>query len=422
MAQIYALRRMVLPVGRRIVDAMTTLADLPCIDYDHLTDPAEAHRLIADARAQAPIAMGPYGPQVLTYDLARCVLRDPRFVTAPALGLAARGVTSGPLWDRGANNILGLDGATHHRLRRLVSKAFSPRAAERLRSLIVDVITDLVEPLTTAGRCDVVTDIARSYPTPIICALLGAPAQDWKLFSQWSDDIKKVFEPNAAEDAPLILAAWAELDAYLEELIARRRACLTDDLISDLIRAEDDGDRLTHDELLMLSATLLGAGTDTTRNQLAAAVQALAAHPCQWTALAQHPELAADAVHELMRYHPITFGVPRQAAEDVELAGVRIPAGTLVLANTAAANRDPEVYDEPDRLDIGRLGPPAILSFGGGVHYCLGAHLARVELIEALRVITARLPNARQVGPGPWPSMAGITGPLSVPLEFDIVN
>jgi cytochrome P450 len=395
-------------------------AGLPTFAYDHLTDPDEAHRIIADARGQAPIAIGPYGPEVLSYDLVRRVLRDDRFVTADGLGLAARGVTSGPLWDRATANILGLDGPVHHRLRRLVSKAFAPRGAERLRSLIIEIITGLVEPFTTVGRCDVVSDIARRYPTPIICALLGAPPEDWQLFSEWTDDIKKFLEANVANDAPVILAAWDELDAYLEDLIARRRASLTDDLISDLIRAEDDGDRLTHDELLMLCATLLGAGTDTTRNQLAAAVQVLCAHPDQWALLGRHPELATNAVHELMRYYPITFGTIRQAAEDIELAGVCIPAGTLVLANTAAANRDADVYAHPDRVDITREDPPAMLNFGGGVHYCLGAHLARLELTEALRVITHRMPNPRRTGAAPWKAISGITGPTTLPLEFDI--
>jgi cytochrome P450 len=394
-------------------------AGLPAIAYDHLTDPEEAHRILADARRQAPIAIGRYGPEVLSYEAVRTVLRDNRFVTAQGLGLDAQGVTSGPLWDRATANILGLDGAMHHRLRRLVSKAFAPRAAERLRTVAAEIISGLVQPYITVGHCDVVSDIARSYPTPVICALLGAPATDWQLFSDWVDDIKKIFEWNIAEDEPLILTAWNELDAYLEILINHRRESLTDDLISDLIRAEDDGDRLTHEELIMLCGTLLGAGTDTTRNQLAAAVGALCAHPDQWALLAEHPELAPDAVHELMRYRPIIFGTLRRAAEDVELAGVRIPAGTLVAVNIATANRDACVVDDPDRLDITRQSAAAILNFGGGVHYCLGAHLARLELTEALRVMTQRMPNARQTGPSPWNGMAGITGPLTVPLEFD---
>jgi cytochrome P450 len=394
-------------------------AGLPTIAYDHLTDPVEAHRIIGHARKQAPIAIGPHGPELLSYELVRTVLRDPRFITAHGLGLDMQGITSGPLWERATANILGLDGEAHHRLRRLVAKAFAPRGAERLRTVVVDVITELVDPLTLIGHCDVVTDIARRYPTPIICALLGAPREDWQLFSEWTDDIKKLFDWNVANDGPAIVTAWDELDAYLEDMIARRRQTLSDDLISDLIRAEDDGDRLTHDELLMLAATLLGAGTDTTRNQLAAAVQVLCNHPDQWALLAQHPELAPNAVHEVMRYCPIVFGTIRRAADDVELGGVTIPAGTLVLANTAAANRDPAVYTAPERLDITREDPPAMLTFGGGVHYCLGAHLARLELTGALRVITQRMHNPRRTGPAPWKTITGITGPISLPIEFD---
>jgi cytochrome P450 len=394
-------------------------AGLPSIAYDHLHNPDEAHRIIGRARQQAPIAVGPHGPEVLSYELVRTVLRDPRFITARGLGLDLQGITSGPLWDRATQNILGLEGEQHHRLRRLVSKAFAPRGAEQLRTLIVDVITELVDPLTHIGHCDVVADIACRYPTPIICALLGAPRQHWQMFCDWIDDIKKLFDWNVGNDGPAIVAAWDQLDAYLEGMIARRRQTLTDDLISDLIRAEDDGDHLNHGELLMLAATLSAAGTDTTRNQLAAAVQVLCDHPDQWALLGKHPELASNAVHELMRYYPIIFGTVREAAEDVELAGVTIPAGVLVLANSASANRDPDAYDDPDRLDITREGPAAMLTFGGGVHYCLGAHLARLELEEALRVITRRMPNPHRTGPAPWKAIIGITGPTTLPIEFD---
>jgi hypothetical protein len=136
-------------------------------------------------------------------------------------------------------------------------------------------------------------------------------------------------------------------------------------------------------------------------------------HADQWTFLAEHPDLAPNAVEEVMRYYPIIFNTLRQAIDDVALAGVTIPAGTLIIANTAAANRDPGVFDEPDRLDITRDGPAAMLTFGGGIHYCLGAHLARIELTEALRVITARMPNPRRTGPAPWKPITGICGPTT---------
>jgi cytochrome P450 len=185
-----------------------------------------------------------------------------------------------------------------------------------------------------------------------------------------------------------------------------------------MMRAEVEGDRLTHDELLTLAATLLMAGTDTTRNQLAAAVQVFCDHPEQWRLLAERPELAVQAVHEVMRYCPIILNTMRVPVDDVELAGVTIPAGTLVIANTAAANRDPAVYPDPDRFDITREDAPAMLTFGGGMHYCLGAHLARIELAEALTTMARRMPDIRSTGPVPWKSMTGITGPVSLPVEF----
>ena len=264
-----------------------------------------------------------------------------------------------------------------------------------------------------------VTDIARHTRSRSSARCWAHPARTGTCSPSWADDISKAFGVNVAEETPAILRAWEQLEAYVEDLIAARRHSLTDDLISELIRAEDDGDRLTHDELVNLVAILLNAGTDTTRNQLAAAVQVLCDHPDQWALLAEHPELAPQAVEELIRHTPIVFTSLRRATDDVELGGVLISAGTFVIANTASANRDPSVYDDPDRLDITRDAPPAILTFGGGVHYCLGAHLARLELVEALRVITRRIHNPRRTGPAPWKPIIGISGPTTLPIEFD---
>ena len=394
-------------------------AGLPVIDYGHAQHPDEAHDILHAARRQAPIALGPYGPELLTYELVHATLRDPRFRVPQGMFLAAQGITSGPLWDRVAANIVSIDGADHHRLRRLVCRAFTPRATAQLGAAIVDVITDLVDRHADRGHCEVVNDIARQYPIPIICALLGAPAADWELFSRWTDDIFKAFSWSAAAETPVILAAWDELDAYIDDMVARRRRSLSDDLISELIRAEDGGDRLDESELRMLVAGLLMAGTDTTRNQLAGSVHVLCDHPDQWALLAAHPELAANAVEETMRHSPIAFSTLRIALEDVELAGVAIPAGTLVIVNTGAANRDPAVHEGPDRLDITRQGSPPIQTFGGGTHYCLGANLARRELAEALAVMARRMPDARRTGPAPWRPLTGMSGPTALPIEFE---
>jgi cytochrome P450 len=189
--------------------------------------------------------------------------------------------------------------------------------------------------------------------------------------------------------------------------------------VSDLIRAEHDGDRLSAEELRMMAAGLLLAGTDTTRNQVAASIDVLCDHPEQWGLLRDQPDLALPAVDETMRHSPVASATMRAATEDVELAGVVIPAGTTVLANTAAANRDPAIYDDPDRFDITRQGVPPILTFGAGVHYCLGANLARLEIAEALKAATRRIANPRRTGPAPWKPLITLSGPTSLPIAFD---
>jgi cytochrome P450 len=404
-----------------IVDTMTDdIAEmaLPTIVYDGYSAPEEFHDALAKAQRVGPIALGPLGPELLSYDLVRTVLRDPRFIMPTGVSLAMQGITSGPVWDRVAKLLMGLDGRQHQRLRRLVAKAFNRRGAEQMRSACIEVITELVEAHAAVGRCDIVADIARPYPVQIICALLGAPRHDWALFSGWADDISKVLGTDVAEDTPAIVRAWGELEGYVEELIAARRHCLTDDLISQLLRAEDDGDRLNYDELVNLVVMLLNAGTHTTRNQLAAAIQVLCDHPDQWELLAAQPELAPQAVEELMRHSPAVFAVARKTVVDVEFGGVAFPAGSFVMANTAAANRDPAVYENPERLDIARGCRPPMLAFGGGVGYCLGAYLARVELTEAVRVITRRIQNPRLTRPAPWKPPVGITGPITLAIEF----
>jgi cytochrome P450 len=392
------------------------LPDLAYFDPAYQDDP---HRLNAAALGQGPVAIGPLGPEVLAYDLVQIVLRDPRFRMPKGLGLEAQGITSGPLWDRAVSSLLSLDGEEHHRLRRLVSRSFTARAAEGLNAKMAEVITRLVDAVAAVGRCDVAADIARPYPIPIICQLLGAPSDDRERLSAWTDEVFKIFNFNVANDAPDILRAFDELDHHIDSMIDERRHAPADDLISELIRVEDEGDRLSHDELKMLISAILTGGTDTTRNQLAAAVQVFCDYPDQWRLLAERPELAPQAVDEVMRHTPIVLRTMRVAIEDVELGGLTIPAGTLVGANTAAANRDRAVYAEPHTFDIRRGGPAPALTFGGGIHYCLGAHLAKAELAEALVVMARRMPNIRRVGPAPWKPIIGVTGPITLPVEFD---
>ncbi|OBG89685.1 cytochrome [Mycobacterium sp. E136] len=396
-------------------------AGLPTLSYDITATPQEIYPQFQAALRQAPVALGPIGPEVLSYELARTVLRDPRFGIPKGIHLSAHGITSGELWDRVTHSILNMDGEEHRRLRGLVSKAFTPRATARMDPTIHTVVNEFIDRVVHDGRCEFVDDIARPYPIPVICALLGAPRQDWQRFSRWAEDIFKIvsFDCDLAAEEPTVLRAWDEFDRYIDDMIAHRRRDLTDDLLSELIRAEDDGDRLDASELRMLAFSVLIAGTDTTRSQLAASMQVLCEHPDQWALLRDDPSLAMRAVEETMRHSPSMCSTVRTVADDVAIGDYTFPAGTFIIVNTYAANRDPAVYDDPTRFDITRSDPPPILTFGGGAHYCLGANLARRELCEALIIIAHRMPNPRLAGPAPWKPLLGMSGPTSLPLEFD---
>ncbi|MFZ0833918.1 MAG: cytochrome P450 [Mycobacterium sp.] len=397
-------------------------AGLPTLDYDFRATPQEIYPQFRAAQRVAPVALGPVGPEVLSYELARTVLGDPRFGIPPGIHLTAHGITSGELWDRVTRSILCMEGAEHRRLRSLVSRAFTPRATARMDETIHKVINGLIDAVEADRSCEFVEAIARPYPIPVICALLGAPREDWKLLSTWAEDIFKVvsFDIDLAEEEPTVLKAWDAFDDYIDDMIADRRKHLTNDLLSELIRAEDGGDRLDAGEVRMLAFSILLAGTDTTRTQLGASMQVLCEHPLQLALLRDRPELAMNAVEETMRHSPSMCSTLRSVTEDVAVGEYTFPAGTFIIVNTYAANRDPAIYDDPARFDITRDDPPPILTFGGGAHYCLGANLARRELSEALKILAQRMPNPRVVGPAPWRPLLGMSGPTSLPIQFGV--
>lgn len=393
--------------------------DLPEIDLLGL-ERDEALAALEDARSRHWLARMPMGYQVTRHADVTALLSERRFHSALSLLPQMAGVDDPDLSQRQQRSILAMDGPEHTRLRRLVAPAFTPRSADRLRPYMREVVSGLVDEVADAGRCELVADVCEPYPIPIICALLGAPAEDWKLFSGWATDIFRIFNNDIATDLPRIKAAMRELDDYVRALIDQRRTRPADDLLSDLIAAEEQGDRLSTDELVMMTEAVLMAGTDTTRNQLACSVALLAEHPDQWRALAEDPELAKPAVEETMRYLGAVRGTARVASEDIEYRDVVFPAGTLVAVGLAVANRDAEVWDDPHTFDIGR--PPAgasHLTLGWGTHHCLGAALARAELAEALPLLARRMPDLELDGEIEWkPSTVGIWGPARLPLRF----
>jgi cytochrome P450 len=393
--------------------------DLPELDTMGLDRDASRAALEA-ARAEHWLARIPIGYIVTRHADVTSILSDRRFHSALSFLPQMSGIEDEELSGRQTRSILALEGDEHQRLRRLVSPAFTPRSADRLRPVMRRVIGGLVEPLLPTGRCELVGDVCEPYPIPIICELLGAPAEDWKLFSGWATDIFRIFNNDIATDLVRIKAAMSELDAYVRAMVEERRSTPAEDLLSDLIAAEEAGDRLTTDELVMMCEAVLMAGTDTTRNQLACSVAILSDHPDQWRALGGDPHLAKPAVEETMRCLGAVGGTARIASEDIEYRDILFPTGTFLATSLSAANVDPEVWDDPHRMDIRRAPAGAShMTLGWGLHHCLGAALARAELQEALPLLARSMPDLVVDGEIEWKApTVGIWGPARLPLRF----
>jgi cytochrome P450 len=392
--------------------------NLPSLDIMGL-DRMEALDAVEAARSAHWLARTDLGYAVTRLQDVTAILRDQRFHSALSIIEQSTELESSPFPDGRTESILTMEGAGHARLRRLVAPAFTPASANRLRPTMRTVVGELVDRIADQGECELVADVCEPYPIPIICELLGAPPEDWKLFSAWATDIFRIFNNNLAEDLPLIIRAGEELNDYVSEMITARRADPRGDLLSDLIAIEEEGDRLSTEEMAMLAQAVLMAGTDTTRNQLACSVALFTEYPDQWALLGERPELAGRAVEESMRYLGAVRATARFASEDVVYRDVLFPQGTLVATSLAGANRDPEAFEDPNDFDITRERGTAQMTFGAGIHFCMGAALARAELQEALPLLARRMPGLARRGDIEWkPSNFGIWGPARLPLSF----
>ncbi|MDG2233384.1 MAG: cytochrome P450, partial [Ilumatobacter sp.] len=264
------------------------------------------------------IAKSLFGYSILTYSDVTAILRDKRWHNAASKIPEMRGITDPELiGNPDKPSILAAEGDVHTRLRRLVAKAFSPRSADRLRPFMREVMNGLIDPVAPTGSADIVADITEPYPIPIICELLGAPKQDWQLFSRWAEDVLRIFNGTVLDELDIIKKARTELTEYTIQMIAERRNDPREDLLTDLIAAEEDGDTLDTEELVMMVNAVIIGGTDTTRNQLGCSVALFAEHPDQWKLLADDPELAPRAIEESMRHFGAIRGTGRFASEDI---------------------------------------------------------------------------------------------------------
>ena len=354
--------------------------------YSHLRDNEPLSRVRLPFGEEAWLAT--------RYADVRMVLGDARFSRAASVG------RDEPRIHPRQNNdgLLTMDAPEHSRLRTLVAKAFTARRVEQLRPRARQVADELLDNMVALGSpADLVEHYATPLPVTVICELLGVPTNDQDRFHTWSEAIVSTTSLSMRQIQEYI----TNLNAYMAELVAERRREAADDLLSAMVRARDENeDRLTEEELVSLAAGLLAAGHETTVTQVPNFVYVLLTNPELLAQLREKPELVNAAVEELMRWVPLGAGsaFARYATEDIELGGVLVRAGEPVLGSLSSANRDGDVFDDPDRLDFTRENNPHI-GFGHGVHHCLGAQLARMELQVALGCLIARLPDLRLAVP-----------------------
>jgi cytochrome P450 len=351
-------------------------------------------------RREDPVHHSPLGMWVLTrYDDVDKILRDPRFGMGDFWKRQAAMLGPGPMARMGATSFFFKDPPDHTRLRGLVSRVFTPRAIEGLAPRIEAIVDELLAPAREAGTIDVIGDLAFPLPVAVIAEMLGVPAADRDHFHAWTQAMNLSFEPAITPaQAARCHAGVGALDDYLRALVRERRQSPREDLLSALILVESGGDRLSEDELVGNAALLLSAGYETTMGLLGNGALALVENPAEIGRLRERPDLVPNAVEEFMRYEsPVQF-TGRQPLADVEVHGRTIRPGELCLLVVAAANRDPDRFAEPARLDVARENAGDQLSFGGGRHFCLGAPLARLEGAIAFRKLLPLLDGAERVG------------------------
>jgi cytochrome P450 len=429
---------------------MTLVSELELREFDY-TDPTlrgeRFHAAMAELRSHGWLARGPYGYMVLDREAAEFFLRT-RAASFPGMKIAEIfGVSEGPLYEQMRRNILHVNGPDHARLRGLVNPALSPRAVERYRPAMREFLGELLaDAIAASGEangddagaavsCEFVGAFAKPFPSRVIAKVMGAPLADAPRLHHWSNWIQRQFDAaSMAGERDRIELAVEEFYEYAEGLLDECRRAPGDDLMSELIAAtyrdeQADPDhpveRLSDVECINLVFNVLAGGVDTTQSQLAHAMRLLAEHPEQWHALVADPSLAHAAVDEALRFEPITPFTARMTSQELTYREVTFPADTIVMVCAFTGNRDLATDEQgeggPDSFDITVERPHArTLTFGAGVHYCVGANLARLELTEALSFLAERVREVELDGEPVFESILGIYGLTELPLRLTL--
>ena len=371
------------------------------------------------AAARHWYAQTPLGPAILTSTDCVAMQNDRRLHHSGGTEhMVAQGITDGPVADMWSRLVLNIEGPDHHRLRRLVNPAFTPTAVERLRERIREIAEDLVDGFAGTGRCEFMSQFSDLFPPRVMFHLLGIPEDLQPDFLRWGQDIALLLRYDVAANHDRLAAAIEGICAATDDLCAQRRAEPGEDLLSVLVAASDGGDQLSPDEIRAMVTVLVLGGQDSTRNQIALGLATFTDHPDQWALLGRQPDLAAAAVEEMIRYNPVDPILWRIAPTDVQIRDLELTAGTRIWLFAALAQSESAVPGQLLPFDITAEREPH-LAFGHGTHYCLGAYLARAEMVEALPILARRMPNLELDGdPVYRPELSGFVGPVVLPLKF----
>jgi cytochrome P450 len=402
---------------------VTAVADLDLPKFDY-TDPDlrgdRFHETMQNLRERSWIATSEFGYVVLDREAAGFFLRSRKAEFPGTYMFDLLGITDGPLRESLLHNILTLGGEQHARLRALVKPSFTPKAADKYRPAMRGFLEQLWEPVADQGKCDFVRDFAKPYPALMIATVVGAPLEDAAELHRLSNLLQQQFDAIAVMTRREELERAAEeFDAYVAKLVADRRRSPGEDLVSELITAEQEGDRLSDEECRALVRDVLNGGVDTTQSQLSHGVRMFADNPDQWEQLARDPSLAPQAAEEVLRFEPVAPFTARVLLEDVEFREVTFPKDTVVMACQWTANRESEGDADPASFDIrAERGAAKSMTFGAGPHFCLGMNLARAELQEGLAFLAPRMPGLALDGDPVYDTITGIYGMHSLPVRW----
>jgi cytochrome P450 len=391
-------------------DAYGTLPVIDLAAPDWWRDPAVVTAPMHVAGASAAFVPGFGTVSLLRHDDCLAALNDPRLRAMGARYFEMQGWTDGPFVDWIRLNVVMMNPPGHTRLRKLVSRAFTPRAVSDMRSVSERVANELCDEVDdNGGAVEFVRDWARVLPLRVVCEMIGIPRVDTAQMAEWAHGLSVasgMADANARDAGDTAMSAFNE---YVSAMIEERRVARREDLLSALIGAEESGDRLTHDELVAMVVQLIFAGHETTQNLLGNGLYRLLQHPDQLALLRAEPHRVPDAVEEMLRYDPPILFTSRIATDDMELGGLPIAADQLVMLNLTAANHDPARYADPERFDVTRADVRH-LSFGHGIHFCLGASLARLEASVAFTTLLRRYHSIEEVGVSDWTAYTPLRG------------